>query len=105
MLRYCSDWKPDDGPSSSRKPMYSDGVIVSSTDHCSVSWRSTCLARASTLRHCQTRSRCRKARAARSSWISSFIHSSEVWCWTMNTISSWWPDKGCCADRTRSSRR
>jgi hypothetical protein len=27
--------------------------------------------------------------AADSSWIISFIHSSEVWCWMMNSISSW----------------
>ena len=39
MVRYCSDWKPDDGPRISRNSMYSDGVSVSSTDHISVSWR------------------------------------------------------------------
>ncbi|MNI32535.1 hypothetical protein D3C73_864510 [compost metagenome] len=68
--------------------MYSDGVSVSSTDHCSVSWRSTCLLRASTLRHCQTSSRCRKPIAAPSSWPNNFSHSSEVWCWMMKSISS-----------------
>ncbi len=107
MVRYCSDWKPDDGPSRSRKPMYSEGVSVSSTDHCSVSWRITCLARASTLRHCQTWFCWRKPMAARSSWIISFIHSSETWCCTMNSISSWCggSETGCCADNRRSSCR
>ena len=32
MVRYCSDWNPDDWGRMSRKPRYSDGVRVSSTD-------------------------------------------------------------------------
>ena len=107
MARYCNDWKPDDGPSRWRKPMYSEGVSVSSTDHCSVNWRSTCLLRASTFWHCHTWSAWRKARAACNSCISSFSHSSETWCWTMNSISSWCggSDTGNCADSSRSSCR
>jgi hypothetical protein len=44
-------------------------------------------------------------RAALISWMASFIHSSDVWCWMMNSISSWAVDKGACAESTRSSRR
>ena len=29
-----------------------------------------------------------RAKAESSSWIISFSHSSEVWCWTMKSISS-----------------
>src|SRR3546814_10909728 len=83
-VRYCSDWNPDEGPRMSRNSMYSEGVSVSSTDHCAVSWSSTRLQRATTLPNCHTRSPRRWATAAESSWISSFSHSSEVWCWMMN---------------------
>ena len=46
MIRYCSDWKPDAGPSTSRNLTYSLGVSVASTPHCSNSWRWICLTRA-----------------------------------------------------------
>jgi hypothetical protein len=37
--------------------------------------------------------------AARSSCSISFIHNSLVWCCTMNSISLWLGDSGCCALR------
>ena len=46
MIRYCSDWNPLAGPSTSRNFTYSDGVSVASTPHCSNSWRWICLTRA-----------------------------------------------------------
>ena len=55
--------------------------------------------------------RARSAIAALSSWIMSFIHSSDTWCWTMNSISSCRggapsaPESGTCADSRRSSCR
>jgi hypothetical protein len=43
--------------------------------------------------------------AAVSSWIASFIHSSDVWCWMMNNISSGEAESGACAERMASSFR
>ena len=40
--------------------------------------------------------------AARSSCSISFIHSSLVWCCTMNSISSCAGERGCCAFRISS---
>ena len=45
------------------------------------------------------------AMAARSSCSISFIHSSLVWCCTMNSISLWSGDSGCCAVSTWSRWR
>ena len=70
-------------------PGIRDGVSVSSTAHCSNSWRWTCLTRARIFRHGVDVVARRCAIAARSSWIISFIHSSATWCWMMNSISSW----------------
>ena len=45
------------------------------------------------------------AMAALSSWIMSFIQSSEVWCWMMNSISSWCDERGRCAASKAESCR
>ena len=88
---------------------YSDGVSVASTDHWSVTVCWMCLTRAIRLR-AGARSSAREQRhgpsAARG--LSSFSHSSVVWCWTMNSSSSWWPDAGAArraAGRAAGSRR
>jgi hypothetical protein len=107
ITRYWSDWKPDASPSTPRNFTYSLGVSVASTPHCSNSWRWICLTRASFFRHGPTWSARRSSSALLSSWITSRIHSSDVWCCTMNSISSWCSgcDSGCCAPSRRSSRR
>ena len=99
-MRYCSDWKPDEGPSTWRNSMYSDGVSVSSTDHIAVSCAITCLQRAKIFWQASSSSRRRCATAAPSSCTSSFSHSSETWCWMMNSSSSWCggSESGFCAD-------
>ena len=81
--------------------------MVSSTDHCSVSCFWMCFTRASTFSAGPGSSASRNATAACSSWITSFIHSSEVWCWMMNSSSSWLAgvDSGACAESTWSSLR
>ena len=110
MARYCADWKPDELPSDGRNASYSDGVSVSSTAHCSKSCFWMSFTRARILKHGSSASARTKAIAALSSWIMSFIHSSDTWCWTMNSISSWSgaplaPESGCCADSRRSRWR
>ena len=44
-------------------------------------------------------------KAAASSCSRSFIHSSLVWCCTMNSISLWSGESGCCAPSTASRCR
>ncbi|REF73148.1 hypothetical protein BDD41_1676 [Paracoccus versutus] len=39
------------------------------------------------------------SRAPFTSYSASFIHNSEVWCWMMNSISSWAVESGFCAVR------
>jgi hypothetical protein len=63
------------------------------------------LTRASILNAVPSSSAAIAATAARSSCSISFIHSSEVWCCTMNSISLWSGDSGCWALSTWSRRR
>ena len=49
-----------------------------------------CLTRARILNELSRSSWRTNSIAARSSWSMSLNHSSVVWCWTMNSISSWW---------------
>ena len=106
-MRYCCDWNPEAGPSTWRNCWYSVGVKVSSTAHCSNNWRWICLTRARIFRHVSVWSVDNNAVAARNSWMINFIHSSLTWCWTMNSISSWWVGSlsGFCADSKVSSCR
>ena len=105
MARNWCDCSPEAGPSTLRNSAYSEGVSVSSTAHCSNSWRWICFTRARILKHGASWSACTCAIAAASSWIMSFIHSSEVWCWMMNSISSWCDERGFCAESRRSRPR
>ena len=105
MARNWCDCRPEAGPSTLRKSAYSDGVSVSSTAHCSKSWRCTCFTRARILKHGASWSFFTCAIAAPSSWIMSFIHSSEVWCWMMKSISSWCDERGRCAASSAPSWR
>ena len=63
------------------------------------------LTRASILKAVPSSSRAMQATAADSSCSISFIHSSLVWCCTMNSISLWSGESGCCAFSTASSFR
>ena len=63
------------------------------------------LARASILKALPSSSRVTHCSAAPSSCSSSFIHSSLVWCWMMNSISLWLGERGCCAPRISSRCR
>ncbi len=66
-----------------------------------------CLIRASRFSAGESSSARSKSRAERNSWIISFSQSSEVWCCTMNSISSCcggWAS-GVCADSRTSRRR
>ncbi len=80
MARYCHDWKPDDLPRSSRKRVYSLGVIVRSTSHALLSCSKMRATRVSILKAGRRSSARIAAIAAEISWIASFIHSSDVWC-------------------------
>ena len=75
-MRYCSDWKPDAGPRTSRNFTYSLGVSVASTPHCSNSWRWICLTRARPFWAGPRSSTARRASTSSSSWMISRIHSS-----------------------------
>src|SRR5229473_7445598 len=88
MARYCADWKPDELPSDDRKPSYSEGVSVSSTAHCSNNCFWINFTRDRILKQASSWSTRTKRMAALSSCSISFIHSSETWCWMMNSISS-----------------
>ncbi len=103
--RYWCDWNPEAAPSRSRKRVYSLGVIVRSTSHALLSCSKIRAIRDSILNAGWSRSSPSAVRAAVISWIASRIHSSEVWCWTMNSISSCASDRGAWASRIRSSRR
>jgi len=85
--------------------VYSDGVMVDSTvqawTNCSM-MRET---RASIFRAGSTSLRWMQARAANSSCSISFIQSSLVWCWMMNSISLWSGDSGCWAPSNWSRPR
>jgi len=61
--------------------------------------------RASILKAGGSSSRAMLSIAAESSCSISFIHSSLVWCCTMNSISLWSGESGFCADRIASSCR
>ena len=66
----------------------SAGVIVLRTSQDCASWICTRETRASILNAGPRSSRRICSIAARSSWMQSFIQSSEAWCITMNSISS-----------------
>ena len=86
-------------------PGVTAGVSVDSTSQDWFSWAMIRATRASILK-AGGRSPARiRARAARSSWITSFIHSSEAWCCTMKSISLWSAERGFCAARTWSRFR
>ena len=78
MARNWNDCRPEAGPSTSRNSRYSEGVSVSSTAHCSKSWRWICFTRARILKHGASLSAFTCSIAAASSWIMSFIQSSAV---------------------------
>jgi nitrate/TMAO reductase-like tetraheme cytochrome c subunit len=85
--------------------LYSGGVIVASTSHACTSCSMMRETRASILKAVPSSSRATAAIAACSSCSISFIHSSLVWCWMMNSISLWSGDSGFCAPRMASSCR
>src|SRR4051794_25130537 len=105
--RYWYDWKPDEVPRKLRNSAYSLGVRVASTDHCSVSVRWMCLTRARPLSAGRRSSLASCRWTARNSCSTSLSHSSEVWCWRMNSSSSWCSGTltGCCASRISSRCR
>src|SRR5436190_9477440 len=107
ITRCWSDWKPLAGPSTCRNSPYSLGVSVASTAHCETSCAWMCLTRARILKLGSNWSRRTNASAARSSWRISLNQSSLVWCWMMNSISSWWGGvlRGFCAASSLSSWR
>ena len=85
--------------------LYSGGVMVAST---SQAWTSCSMmrdTRASILNALLSSSLAIAEMAARNSCSISFIHSSLVWCWMMNSISLWSGDSGFCALRMASSCR
>ena len=84
---------------------YSGGVIVASTSQACTSCSMMRETRASILNAVPSSSRAIAAMAACSSCSISFIHSSLVWCWTMNSISLWSGERGCCAPSTWSRCR
>ena len=88
--RYWLDWKPDELPRKPRNCAYSVGVRVASTDHCSVSVFWMCLTRAIAFSAGAEVVGGEQPRGgAASSCRTSLSHSSVVWCWMMNSISSW----------------
>ena len=66
---------------------YSGGVIVASTSQACTSCSMIRDTRASILKALPSWSAASAAMAACSSCSISFIHSSLVWCWMMNSIS------------------
>jgi len=105
MARYCQDWKPEDWPSASRNSVYSLGVIVRSTSQALFSCSKMRATRDSILKLGSSRSARIERIAAPISCRASFIQSSEVWCWMMNSISSCADDSGVCASSTFSRCR
>ena len=105
MARYCQDWKPDDWPSEPRNSVYSLGVMVRSTSHAPVNCSKMRATLLSILKAGSSLSSRIALIVARISWMASFIHSSEVWCWMMKSNSSCAADNGCCASSTRSRCR
>ena len=85
--------------------LYSGGVIVASTSQACTSCSMMRLARASFLKAGGRRSARMSPMAEANSVSSSFIHSSLVWCWMMNSISSCAGDSGYCALRIWSMCR
>ena len=79
--------------------------MVASTSQACTSCSMMRETRASILKAAPSRSSATASTAARSSCSISFIHSSLVWCWTMNSISSCAGDKGCWAPSTSSRCR
>ena len=85
--RYCALWKPLLLARYGRIAEYSGGVIVASTSHACTSCSMMRLTRASILNALPSSSVATQPIAAASSCSISFIHSSLVWCCTMNSIS------------------
>ena len=85
--------------------LYSGGVMVASTSQALTSCSKMRLARASFLKAGGSRSARMSAMAAPISVSISFIHSSLVWCWMMNSISSCAGESGCWAESTWSMCR
>ncbi|VFT14769.1 Uncharacterised protein [Pseudomonas aeruginosa] len=85
--------------------LYSVGVMVASTAQACTSWSKIRETLASIFSAGPSLPDLTCSRAARSSWSISFIHSSEVWCWMMNSISLWSGESGNWASRTLSSFR
>ena len=105
MQRYWQLWKPLELARYGRIALYSGGVMVASTSQACTSCSMILLTRASILKAVRSSSAATFAIAARSSCSISFIHSSLVWCCTMNSISLWSGERGCCAFRMASSCR
>ena len=85
--------------------VYSLGVMVRSTSQAELS-----CSRMRDTRDSVLNAGCRSSAAIRrqvavSSWIASFIQSSEVWCWMMNSVSSCAVESKDCASRILSSWR
>ena len=79
--------------------------MVASTSHACTSCSMILLTRASILKAVPRSSLATQAMAACNSCSISFIQSSLVWCWTMNSISSCVGERGCCAFRMTSRLR
>lgn len=78
IIRYCHDWNPDELPKVSRNRVYSAGVIVRSTSQAVFNCSKIRDTRASILNMAVTLPAFNASRAAVSSWIANFIHSSLV---------------------------
>ena len=85
--------------------VYSLGVIVRSTSHALFSCSKMRATRVSILNAGCSESDRIAAIAPEISWIASFIHNSDVWCWMMNSNSSCASDSGDCASRMAPSCR
>jgi len=105
MRRYCALWNPLELARYGRMALYSGGVMVASTSQACTSCSMMRLTRASILKAVPSSSRATWSMAACSSCSMSFIHSSLVWCCTMNSISLWSGERGFCAPRMASSCR
>ena len=90
IARYWADWNPDDVPSAGRNVSYSDGVSVS--EHRPLLEElllDELHAREDLEAGVETIVADERDRRLAARGSSSFIQSSEVWCWMMNSISSW----------------
>ncbi len=105
MQRYCQLWKPLLLARYGRIAEYSGGVIVASTSQACTSCSMMRETRASILNAAPSSSRASAAIAPCNSCSISFIQSSLVWCCTMNSISLWSGERGCCAFSTASRCR